>query len=73
LTKLSEKITQPVDDNWQKKGKPMQDHQAQLDDDIHPELELIAQQIWRLKGSPQQDEAGGNADYLAAIELEPNS
>jgi hypothetical protein len=51
----------------------MPDQPGQLDDYIQAKRELIAEQIWRLKGSPPQDEAGGNADYLAAIELEPNS
>jgi hypothetical protein len=50
----------------------MQDQPVQLDDYIQAKLELIAEQIWRLKGSPLQDGAGGNADYLAAIQLEAN-
>lgn len=43
---------------------------ASANDHIQAKRELIAEQIWRLKGSPPQDEAGRNADYLAAIELE---
>ncbi len=51
----------------------MADQPAKLDNYIQVKLELIAEQIWQLKFTPLQDEAGGNADYLAAIELEPNS